>query len=1632
MTVWGHTMVLQQGRSGRPLAIALALLASVLTATSASATDRAPGDLFSFPKVVSGSGSTVYASNVSVVSADGSTMVMAWQEGTWPNYSLKAIASANGGSSWTNTVTVATGALRVPVLRTSSNGAVLLMTWMEGDGASCTLKASRSIDQGQTWSTSTTLASTAYYCSSQIPVAAAISPSGTDVVIAWYGTSGAPELVFSSNGGLTWNLPVTAPRYDPSDSYRGFAGAVALGMSGGNPVVAVPYGSTALQHGIAVAVTSDRGVTWNVHAIDGSTVWGWRPTGEVELSASADASTLMLVAGTSDLSSGYHAWASVSQDSGNSWSTPTKLSNATISAVANSATTSSDGTRMTVLWQQNPGDGEWHVMSRSSTDGGSTWGASTDLGLNGDETAIPRLAASADGASVAVGILKCPDASAHGLIQMHVSRNSGSSWTESCAGRSDTPWEYNNVGLAPVPWMDLSASGSFGRLLIATNSGNYKPVYMMSPAFALSYDANNGSGSVINAGAVVSGDTVTALNGCWLFTMSGQCPLSWNTKSDGTGTSIVSDGTGTFVMSADTVLYAQWVSSPSAPGTPAAPTLTVQGRQINVSGIAPASNGSAITGYSLQYKVSSASEWTTASPGPSPQNDNTYSYGLGLAAGTTYDVRIAAINAIGTGGYSEKSTATTASAPSAPATPTLTPAPGQMGVSWSAPSSDGGSAVIGYSLQYRVKDAVSWTTLTFNAATTSTTITGLLAGGQYDFQVAAENLAALSAYSSPITGLVPDVPSAPTLDGIAGLGSASLTWNTPNGNGAVLTSLEVQYTLTSAIAWTAATGGCASLALSATSCTMTGLTSGSGYSFRIRAGNAVGNGAWSNVVNLTPTAGVPDAPAAPTLQVVGAQINLSGTVPAGNGSPVTSFSVQYKVSTALTWTTNPEGPVPQYDNTYSWGLGLLAGTSYDIRVAAINAVGMSDYSQPSTATTSSAPPAPATPSLLPAPGQMTVNWTAPTTDPGDPVLGYRVQYKLSTSVTWIAWTPDITAPTTTAVITGLVAGGQYDFRVAARNLAGFGSYSSPITGLVPDVPAAPTLTGSAGVGNVTLTWNTPNGNGAVLTSLELQYKEATAVDWLPGTGTCATLATTAITCGMTGLTSGTTYSFRIRATNAVGSGAWSNTLNLTPTAAVPDAPLAPTLDVVGAQINVGWTEPAANGAAITGYSIQVKASTSNKWTTYTVLPSNNPYGLGLSPGTAYDVRVAAINSVGTGAYSPISTATTASTPSAPAVPSLLPAPFQMTVNWVMPASDPAYPVLSYLVQYKLSTSKTWIALPEVTVPTTTLTITGLTAGGQYDFQVAARNLAGLSAFSLPITGLVPDVPTAPTNVAGTVAPKLVRVTWTMPNPNGSTIDRYDVQIGTAKAGPFSPASGCTPTLTPNSNTVWTCDITPLLDGTAYYVQVRAHNAVGNGPWSAVAGPFTTPSAPSAPAAPTGTAGNEQVTLTWKAPANGGSPITGYLVQQRVSGTATWFAVTAPSCPQPFTTGLSCVIDGLTNNTGYVFRVAAVNAVGTGTWSAASAVLTPRLTVPATVTGILWTPATRTLSWQPNATKDQVTRYEYMVKLTSANKWPTAWTSNLLSTSVVLSALIAGSSYDVRVRAVNSVGAGVAGQISVLA
>lgn len=172
---------------------------------------------------------------------------------------------------------------------------------------------------------------------------------------------------------------------------------------------------------------------------------------------------------------------------------------------------------------------------------------------------------------------------------------------------------------------------------------------------------------------------------------------------------------------------------------PAGPVVTATAgvTSATVTWTAPASGGSAISGYTVQLlKDGVVVSGSTVTLGAAVRSSTS----TGLAAGGSYSFRVTATNSIGTGDAGTTDTVVPYTVPGAPLTPTAVTGSGQATVSWLAPGSDGSSPITGYTV-IPILNGVNQTPVVFNSAARTETITGLVAGGSYAFDVLATNAA---------------------------------------------------------------------------------------------------------------------------------------------------------------------------------------------------------------------------------------------------------------------------------------------------------------------------------------------------------------------------------------------------------------------------------------------------------------------------------------------------------------------------------------------------------------------------------------------------------------------------------------------------------------------------------------------------------------------------------------------------------------------------------------------------------------------------------------------------------------------------------------------------------------------------
>ncbi|NDF54586.1 MAG: hypothetical protein EB145_10390, partial [Proteobacteria bacterium] len=211
-------------------------------------------------------------------------------------------------------------------------------------------------------------------------------------------------------------------------------------------------------------------------------------------------------------------------------------------------------------------------------------------------------------------------------------------------------------------------------------------------------------------------------------------------------------------------------------------------------------------------------------------------------------------------------------------------------------------------------------------------------------------------------------------------------------------------------------------------------------------------------------------------------------------------------------------------------------------------------------------------------------------------------------------------------------------------------------------------------------------------------------------------------------------------------------------------------------------------------------------------------------------------------------------------------------------------------------------------------------GGGYCDTPAESAGGGAGGSGIVILSYTPVKPGQPTSLVATAGNTQVSLSWSAPASSGAaSITDYVVE--------YLPSGGSWTTFSDGTSTSTSATVTGLTNGTSYSFRVSATSAAGTGSASGTASatPATAPGIPTSLAvSPSATAG--EVSVSWVAPAsNGGSAITDYSLQWSTDNSS-WTTDSSTN------TSTSTTVTGLSACTPYYFRVAASNAVSTGSYT----------------------------------------------------------------------------------------------------
>ena len=969
----------------------------------------------------------------------------------------------------------------------------------------------------------------------------------------------------------------------------------------------------------------------------------------------------------------------------------------------------------------------------------------------------------------------------------------------------------------------------------------------------------------------------------------------------------------------------------------------------------------------------------------------------------------------------------------------------------------------------------AWQTIPANDANTvSHLVTGLTVGTNYVFQIRAVNGIGPSAGSTQVaaTAQLGPPPKPTGVTAAAGNAQVTLMWADP-GDGSISRYEYRQKTTGAYISWVQIPGSGAST----TDYTVTALSNGVTYTFQVRAVRErrytdrgrnfvdTAEGAASDEVMATPII-PPGVTLSETSLTVPENGNATYTVvldteptglvtvnvakSAGGDADLTASPTVLTFTTA-NWDTAQTVTVSAADDGDTEdGTATIAHTAsgggYDSVIIASVTVTEDDNDEPNAAPTFSSAATFSVAENEPAVGTV----AAADADASDSITGYALaggadqsQFSIDTNTGALTFksAPNYEAPADVASTTPASAAGNNEYIVEVTATGGTSTRALTATQTItvtvtdvaeaPSTPATPTISAETETG-FTVSWTAPANTGPAITDYDVQYREGTSGSW-----TDAGHSDPATSLTLSGLTAGTSYQVQVQATNDEGTSAWSASATGTTAAAAVIIPAQPTaLTAAGGHLRaeLSWTAPAG---PVTKYQVRRSTDGGTNWSPDWTDTGTDPATAtsmtvsGLSNGTAYTFAVRAVNAAGAGAASASVTVTPAdAVPDQPASPVVEAVGDEgLLIAWQAPENRGS-DITRYWLERQVVGSGSWFPVLNADGETFQyLDNTDPEAGTTYVYRVTAYNDAGgsvPSAASAEVTPLRADVELS---ASALEVPEGGNATYTVSltvKPTAAVTVAVSSQSGGDADLTVSPSSLTFTTgdwSTAQTVTVSAAEDADAVDGAATF----EHRASGGDYAGAVASVTATEEdneIPSAPGTPTISAVTVSgFTVTWTAPA-GGTAVTGYDVEYRVTGATTWTDGGHSG------TALTLTLSGLSAGASYEVRVRAKNANGNGAWSAtATATTTAPSSVPAQPTALTATGGHRSaeLSW--TAPSGPVDKYQYRRSTDGGTNWSPDWTDTgtnpATATGVTVTGLTNGTAYTFEVRAVNTAGAGAA-------
>ncbi len=519
------------------------------------------------------------------MSSSGRVIASLWRQGSGSQMRIQYAVTPDAGATWGAVVDLTAAGLAAaePDLAMSSDGSVQAATWWRSNGANKIIQVRASGDSGATWSSPVDLSATG---SDATDPQVAVSSDGSRQTVVWRrGAFGFQrvQVSTSSDGGATWSsasdLSVVGNALPP---------AIAISADGLHQAITWSY-SSGSNYTVQMSTSSDGGATWS-SPVDLSAAGASARGATVAMSADGLQQAASWVRGNNVVQS------RSSSDGGATWGSATNLSVDFGYHYNPSLAMSADGSHRTISWYFDSSPG--YAQSRSSADGGATWGSLVRLSGPADATGsdLPAIAMSDDGEDQTVAWSM--ETSDPEVVQSASTSDGGLSWEAAVAMSTPGNGAYEPRAamsadglIQAVAWYRWN--GSYNRIQVATAIATPPPpppppppVYPPSSPVGIAGVAGDESVSLSWTAPVTSGSfpvstyqavvspggqsclVVAPTTSCTIAALSNGTPYAASVRAlNGAGWGAFSAPSGTFI-----------------PEQPAAPTITITGTRTDVKG----------------------------------------------------------------------------------------------------------------------------------------------------------------------------------------------------------------------------------------------------------------------------------------------------------------------------------------------------------------------------------------------------------------------------------------------------------------------------------------------------------------------------------------------------------------------------------------------------------------------------------------------------------------------------------------------------------------------------------------------------------------------------------------------------------------------------------------------------------------------------------------------------------------------------------------------------------------------------------------------------------------------------------------------------------------------------------------